>query len=287
MDIRDLFGRLWDSRGKIAVGVGIATLAGFVAIFRIDLGFPPRVEQRPIETGTAISRLALDSPGSTILRATVPLESLTNRAAVFSTFLHSPPVVTRTAQLMGLRPDEIATRGAPPTGLTRGREVDADQRAAELSAEEARYRIYATSSEEAPVIAINTRAPDPQSAARLAEAATEALREYVLQASEESGVPASKGVEVRVLGSPQAGWVNRGSRYLLAGLAFVGALLAWILVLIVAARVRDSVAADLAREELSALESARMMNGRSAFVERSPVASSPPGDLGSARSGTS
>lgn len=248
VDIRVLFENLSRRRLAVAGAVAFAALAGFVAVFRIDFGLPPHIEKRPVETGAGTAQLVLDSPRSPILKGTVPLEGLINSAAVLVNFVQSPPVVQQISQTLAVPAGEIATRGAPPTGLTHGREIDADQRATELSAEDARYRIYATASSEAPVITLYTRAPDPGSAVRLADAATAALATYVRNA--EMRVPAIDRVTVHQLVPPQAEWVNRGARYLLAGLVFIGALLAWVLLMMIAGRIKNALAYDRRRRLL-------------------------------------
>jgi hypothetical protein len=242
VDIRVLFENLWRRRLAVAAAVAFAALAGFVAVFRIDFGLPPHIEKRPVETGAGTAELVLDSPQSPVLKGAVPLEGLTDSAAVLANLVQSPPVVQRISRTLAIPAGEIATRGAPPTGLIRGREIDANQRATELSAEDARYRVYATASSEAPVITLYTRAPDPGSAVRLAGAATAALAAYVRTA--EMRVPEIDRVTVHPLGPPQAEWVNRGARYLIAGLAFVGALLAWVLLMPIAGRIRNALAVD-------------------------------------------
>jgi hypothetical protein len=244
VDIRDLLEKLWRRRLAVTAAVAFATLAAFAAVFRIGVGLPPHVEKRPVETGAGTAQLVLDSPRSPILRGAVPLEGLIDSAAVLANIVQSPPVVQRISQILAVPAGEIATRGAPPTGLIRGREIDADQRATELSAEDARYRIYAVSTREAPVITLYTRAPDPGSAVRLADAATAALAAYLRDAEMGNAVPAVDRATVHRLGPPQAEWVNRGARYLIAGLAFVGALLAWVLLARVVGRIRNALAED-------------------------------------------
>jgi hypothetical protein len=244
VDIHDLFENLWRRRLAVAVAVALATLAGLVAIFRIDLGLPPRVEQRSVETGAGVIQLVLDSPRSPILEAGTSLEGLTDRAAVFTNFMQSPLVAQRISRILAVPVEEVGTRGAPPPGLARGREIDADQRATELAAEEAPYRLYAASSRDAPVITFFTRAPDPAGAVRVADAATTALTAHVEESEARHGIPAANRVQVRPLGRPQAEWVNRGARYQLAGLAFVGVLAAAALAMSLATRVRKALAVE-------------------------------------------
>jgi hypothetical protein len=244
VEIRVLFENLWRRRLAVAAAVAFAALAGFAAAFQIHLGLPPHVDKRPVETGAGTAQLALDSPQSPILKGTVPLEGLTDSAAVLSNLVQSPPVVQRMSQILDIPAGEIATRGAPPTGLTRGREIDADQRATELSAEDARYRVYAIASRDAPMITLYTRAPDPGSAVRLADAATAALATYIRNSEMGDGIPAIDRVRVHPLGPPQAAWVNRGARYQLAGLAFIGALLACMVLMTIAGRIKKALAAD-------------------------------------------
>jgi hypothetical protein len=281
VDLRDLFENLWRRRRAVCAAVVFATFAAFAAIFRIDVGVPPHVEKRPVETGAGAAQLVLDSPRSPILKAGVPLEGLTNRAAVLTNFVQSPAVVQRISEILAIPVEKIGTRGAPPSGLTRGREIDADQRATELTAEEAPYRIYATSSEEAPVISLYTRAPDPAGAVRLAKAATTALTAWVEEAEERHGIPVRDRVQVRPLGPPQADWVNRGARYMLAGLAFVGALAAWVLLMTIARRVAKALKVDN-RNELLPDEDDRWL-GRSTISREPPLAMARPAEARPAR----
>lgn len=247
MDLGDLLERLWRHRGAVAAGVALAILAALMAIFRVEPGVPPRLEERPLETGAGTTQLVLDSRRAPILKAGMPLEGLTNRAAVLTSFVQSPPVVRRISKTLGIPLEDVGTRGAPPVGLSRGREIEADQRATELIAEEAPYRIYATSNRDAPVITLYTRAPDPQRAGELARAASTALAAYVEDAEARRGVPVMDRVQVRPLGSPQAEWVNRGARFMLAVLAFVGAVAAWALIVTAATRVSRALEADRPR----------------------------------------
>ena len=256
MDIRDLFLRLWHRRAAVAAGLAIATVAGLAAIFRIDVGIPPSFEKRQIETGSGVAELVVDSNRSPIWQATAPLEGLINRGALYSSFIQSAPVVDRIARIMDVPPDLIATKGAPPTGLTKGREFEADQRATELSAEDAPYRLFATASGEAPVIRLYTRAPTPGEAAKLARAAGTALTAYVEDGERRNQTVEGIRVRIDMIGAPKADWVNRGARYVLAGLAFLGALLGWVLLLTVANRVRAMVAMDYQAFLLAERESA-------------------------------
>ena len=244
MDIHDLLETLWRRRPAVAAAVALATLAGVVAIFRIDFGLPPRFEKRPVETGAGTIQLVLDSRRSPILEAGTSLDGLTDRTAVLTNFMQSPLVAQRISKLISIPVEDIGTRGAPPPGLARGREIDADQRATELAAEEAPYRLFAASSRDAPVMTLFTRAPTPDGAVRLAEAAAAALAAHVEESELRHGVPAADLVQVRRLGPPQAEWVNRGAAYQLAGIAFVGALVASALLMTLAARVRTALALD-------------------------------------------
>jgi hypothetical protein len=247
VDVGDLLERLWRHRRAVVAGVALATLAALMAIFRLEPGVPPRVEQRPLETGAGTTQLVVDSRRAPILKAGMPLEGLTNRAAVLTSFVQSPPVVRRISKRLGIELEDLGTRGAPPVGLSRGREIEADQRATELTVEEAPYRIYATAEREAPVITLYTRAPDPGRAAQLASAATTALAAYMEDAEARNGVPVMDRVQVRPLGAPQAEWVNRGARHMLAVLAFIGAAAAWALIVTAARRVSRTLAADRSR----------------------------------------
>jgi hypothetical protein len=263
VDLADLLERLWRRRRAVAAGVALAVFAALIAIFRIEPGVPPRVEARPLETGAGTTQLVLDTRRAPILKAGMPLEGLTNRAAVLTSFVQSPPVVRRISKNLGIPLEDLGTRGAPPVGLSRGREIEADERATELTSEEAPYRVYAASDREAPVITLYTRAPDPRRAAELARAATTALAAYVEDAESRSGVPVMDRVQVRPLGSPQAEWVNRGARYMLAALAFIAAAAAWALVMTAAGRVSRALAAERPR-------SAPVHEGRAWLPHSSP-----------------
>jgi hypothetical protein len=273
VELRDLLQKLWRRRLAVLGALVVATIAASAALFRLDLGIPPKAETRAVESGTGVMQVVLNSPAASIYRPVRPLEALTNRAAVYATFVQSPPVVERTAAIMGLEPEDIAARGAPPAGITRGREIDADQRATELTAESASYRIYAVPAPDAPVITLYVRAPEPASAVRLAKASVQALREYVVQAEESNAVPADERVSIMPLGEPQAGWINKGARYMIAALAFVAALLAWTLLLTFVGRLRRAVAVERARSLLAGAAPPRpATNGsRNGTAEQAPA----------------
>ena len=138
MHIGDLIQALWRRRTAVAVTVAVGFAVGFIAIFRVQLGVPPHVEKRPLETGAGTTQMVLDSPRAPILKAGIPLDGLTNRAAVLTDFIQNPRSSLRISARVGIPVEEIATRGAPPFGLSKGREIEADQRATELTAESKR-----------------------------------------------------------------------------------------------------------------------------------------------------
>ena len=97
------------------------------------------------------------------------------------------------------------------------------------------------------MITLFTRAPDPHDAARLANAATAGLSDYIRRAEARNGIPPVDRVQVRQLGPPEAKWVNRGARVMLGGLAFVGAVAACVLILVAAARISNALVVDRSR----------------------------------------
>lgn len=247
MELRELLRVVWFNRGAVALGLVVAAAASALTLYRIDLGVPPSAERRSLETGSASAQLLVDVPRSAIAEAGPPLEGLTARAGVLALVVESPRVVERIASGLGLGFDDIAVRGAPPAGTARGRQTSAEERSTEILTEEDRYRLVAAVEAEAPVISLFASAPTPWEATRLVETATHVLPAYMSEIQARREVPPAARLQIRHLGTPVAGWVNRGADYAIAGLAFLAGLLAWALILTALSRARQAMARQQVR----------------------------------------
>lgn len=186
-----------------------------------------------------------------------PLTPLAERAGVLARVAPGPQVVDRVASMAGVDPAQITASGPyKPNAQVREREPSAERRGVQLAAERDRYRLQFDADEEhgVPIVSIISQAPTVDGANRLADSSAAALIDYVGQLQHENQVAPNQRVRLRRIGRASGAVVNPGTDVEVAGLRFIGALLAWILFLGAVLRLRPSL--HLPREPGSADSSA-------------------------------
>ena len=115
------------------------------------------------------------------------------------------------SQLVAVAPS--ATGPTAPTPLSKA--------ASESSSAAQTYILTLQADETLPIIAVSAQAPDAEQAARLANAASTGLRDYLRSVAGAQNVPAARQVVISSLGAAQSADVVKGPRRLIAIVAFV------------------------------------------------------------------
>jgi hypothetical protein len=195
------------SRRKLLVALALlaAIAVGWIVAFKPS--FPP--ESRRYEVGIATARVLVDTPRSQFV-AVAPKgsETLGERAKVLASLMVDGEVKDIIAKHAGLRSNQliaIGQTGDEGEAAALGRDDFALKTGVVVTSDQA----------ELPILRVEAQAPDPQRAAKLADAAVAGLGEYL--DSKAAGEPVSQTRRLRVagLGPAQAHAAARGPGQLL------------------------------------------------------------------------
>ena len=184
----------------------LAIAAGWAVAYKAS--FPP--ERRSYDVGIATARILVDTPRSQVVSvAPKGSETLGARANVLASLMVDGEIKDIIANRAGLRPQRLLT-SAQVAGdeevKTPGRDDYALKTGVVLTSDQA----------ELPIIRVEAQAPEPQQAAKLADAAVAGLGQYL--DSKAAGEPVSDTRRLRVsgLGAAQAHEATRGPGRIMA-----------------------------------------------------------------------
>ena len=243
MDLARALTELWQRKLLLVVGAVVGIVAALLTAFSVS-GFPPKIEKKSLEFGTAQTRLLVDAPESPIANLKSEFAPLSARAAIYARLVESATVKRFIGERMNLPPEAIAagTTGATAgaTEQTKGRETSATVRAQELVGESVGYRISATAPENFPFVGIIAQAPSAKEAAKLANATADSLREYITRLQDGQNVPAANRARIKQPGEAQGALVNQGVDKQMMVLAFVGLFGLWCMGILLLVHMRES-----------------------------------------------
>ena len=196
---------LWRRRLLVGVVAAVAVAVGYLLAFH--LSFPP--ESRSSSVGVATARILVDSPRSQVVDIT-PKGSATlgSRAIVLANLMVEGEVKEAIARRAGLRPRQIAATSEYSAGATKGPgSKDYGLTTSVLTN---------TDQIEIPIIKVDTQAPTPALAAKLANAAAEGLSEYLDSKAAAERVVAAERLRVKTFGAAQGTAASRGPGPLMA-----------------------------------------------------------------------
>jgi hypothetical protein len=183
---------LWNRRLLVGVVAAVAVAAGFLLAYHAS--FPPK--SRSATVGVATTRILVDSPRSQVVdikpRGSTTLGS---RAVVLANLMVEGEVKRAIAHRAGLRPQQIASTAKSSYG-----EADPSS-----SKDYSLTTSVLTNTDqiELPIIKADTRAPTPELAVRLANAAVGGLREYLDSKAGAEGVQPGDRLRVTAFGAAQ------------------------------------------------------------------------------------
>ena len=238
MEFALILRELWARKWLLALGAVVSFVAAFLSVYRVD-GFA--VKRRTLQYSSASTVLLVDTPTSVLGDVKSEFVPLINRAQVYANFLASPGIVDLIAQRAGLKGEQLYAAGpVEPLQPRTVQEPTALKRNVEITGESTPYRLSFTDSANSPSIGVATQAPTTKTSEALANAAGAALEQYVEQVQAQEKVPVASRVVIRQLGSAHGGVVDGGFSRSLALLVFLGVMFLWCVMMIAAARFRES-----------------------------------------------
>ena len=234
MEVGYILHELWRYKRMLALGLIVAALVATATVYHL-----PSFESKNTSLGTARVQLLVDASSSPVGSLNGPLDEVVVRAGLYARLIESTPVRRRIQQKLGLAGGGgVATEGPQP-GQTPapGNEPNEQQRSADLLTEGNPNRLFASAESDLPLVTIVAQAVNAPAATTLADTAAAALQDYVSEVQSRQKVSPTVQVELRTLGPARGGVVNEGAGYTAAVLGFIGAFLAWCVLILVGARV--------------------------------------------------
>ncbi len=196
-----------------------------------------------LTVAAATTHVMVDDPDVSIVdRRALPQDvaTLQKRAELYGRLMVTTPVLEAIGKRAGLPPDQIAgvdrTTADVPIPLT---EPASEERASQIRASQAPYRLELQSHPDEPVLAIYAVAPSWPEAQRLADSAVPGLQDYLRDIARLQGFPEEQLPQLRQLGSARGGTTNGKAKIVIAGLTFFTAFgLSFVLLLLLLRRFR-------------------------------------------------
>ena len=242
---------LWRRRPYLLASAALALVVAIWSVARISV-VPPGIESRSLEMATAATHVVVDKPRSTILdlrEDTYSLEALRQRAIVLGNVIANGEVRDAIAQHAQVPSDKLQI--APPLTPNQPRAVVAStdrKHATDLLASTDQYRLSIQANPTVPMLDIYAQAPDPASAALLANTAVDQLRAYLSELAVSQQTPEGHQVRLLQLGRAEGTVINAGIDVQVAVLVFLITFGIACATLIFASRVRDGWRAETLRE---------------------------------------
>jgi hypothetical protein len=242
---------LWRMRPIVAASAALAIVVAIWSVARISV-LPPRIESRSLEMATAATHVVVDKPRSTILdlrEDTYSLEALRQRAIVLGNVMANGEVRDAIASHAHVPSDKLQI--APPLTPNQPRAVVAStdrKHATDLLASTDQYRLSIQANPTVPMLDIYAQAPNPTSAALLANTAVEQLRAYLNKLAVSEQTPEGHQVRLLQLGRAEGAVINPSIDVQVAVLVFLITFAVACAALIVGTRIRDGWRAETLRE---------------------------------------
>ncbi len=220
MEFVTILRELWRQRALVLAGAALAIALGLMTAYKVSLA-PPKLESRQYRVGVASARMLIDTPDSQVVDLEPKgADGLGTRANLLANLMASSPVRTIIARNAGVNPADLI---AVAPSMSAGPQVPTliSERASKSATNPESFILTLRADETLPIVSIDAQAPDAQRAARLANAATTGLRDYLRSVAAAQNVPNARQLVISTLGAAQSADVVRGPRRLFALLAAV------------------------------------------------------------------
>jgi hypothetical protein len=256
---------LWRRRYSVGVGIAYALLVVILMMFRVSLGFPPKIDSRQYEAGIAASDVLIDSPNSQVVDvgggsadvqgATIDLNGLSTRARLLANLMSNSPLKDRIARAAGISPRKLLV--IAPTSADGTQPATPDSPSVKVKLGDRDANVLALFVDETlPILTMRVQAPDAVTAKQIAGSATQQLRVYLKTVASADQVPDARQLVISPLGPASSATVVKGPRRLFAILAGLLVLALWCAVTVMLPRLVQTWK-DAARAE--AAEAARQV----------------------------
>ena len=193
---------LWRRRLLVAIVGVLAFAVGYLLVFGTSM--PPK--RRAYEVGIGSARVLVDTPQSQVVEVDPKgSDTLGSRASVLANLMVDGELKNQIAQKAGLRPKQLIagtdTTGGAAAVAPLGRDSYALTTGVVVNTELATL----------PLIKVETQAPTPAAAAKLADSAVAALTAYVDQKASSEGVTDDRRLRVSGLGPAQVHIAPQGT----------------------------------------------------------------------------
>jgi hypothetical protein len=219
--------RLWTLWRLWPMVIAAALLSLVVAVWSVaEISIaPPRLTPRALDMATGTTHIVVDTPRSSVLdlrQNTYSFEALTQRAVLLGNVMSNGPVREGIARRAGV-PVEVLQITAPLTRKQpRAVAGSANQKkASDILKSTDQYRLNIEANPTVPVLDIYSQAPTAKSAAVLANASVDALKEYLNNLAASQQIPSKEQIQIRQLGRARGAVITEGIDLRVSFLAFV------------------------------------------------------------------
>jgi hypothetical protein len=273
VDFAEIVNQLWRRRTWVLAVLAVSAVVAVVTVYKVSLS-PPGLHTKTIERGAAETQLLVDAPRSGIGDLTRDLDPLSARALVLSQLMHSDPVVSRIAKIMGVPRGAIEAQtdnsalNVPQSQLEPGQ----GKRANQIAGETRLLRLTFQGVPDQPTVNVFAQSDTAAEAEKLANAAVTATRQWIADTENQQLVPDQRRTVITQLGSADSGTVNQGASRMFAALLFLAVLIAGCVVVLLVNRLlsargaaqSDAVEIDARRARSATRAAAGQRNGHSA-----------------------
>lgn len=210
--------------------LGLAVSLAFAIFLTLSVGYrvsvaPPALHKRAVDIGSASTQVLVDTPKTILLdpkRGTGDFTAMTDRAILIGNVMAGLPVREFIARRAGIPADLIQT--STPLTANQPRPVAGPERqkhTSDLFKSTDEYRLNIQVNPTVPVLSVYAQAPSAEVAERLANAAVDGTRDYLVTTAKNSDVPDQQQIRMTQLGKAHGSVVDRGARLQAMVLTFV------------------------------------------------------------------
>ncbi|HWY89926.1 MAG TPA: hypothetical protein VNY31_04580 [Solirubrobacteraceae bacterium] len=238
MEFALLLRELLRHRLLLIVGVLIAAIAAIFSVYHLE---GSKLKARTLQYSSATTQVLVDTPASVLGNVSQSFEPLSARAVVYANFMASPAVLKVIGQHAGIPGDQLYAAGPVDELQPRAvQEPTALKRNVQITGETTPYRLNFNSTTNLPTITVYSQAPTTAQAVALANGAVAGLKQYVASVETANGIPPRSRVIIRQLGPANGSVVDGGISKALMAIVFLVTFLLWCVLLLAAARFRES-----------------------------------------------
>jgi hypothetical protein len=215
---------LWQQRAGVVASALLALFAALSSVGDVTL-VPPSFTPRSLEVASASTHVLIDTPRSALLdrrQDVSSLQGLSDRALLLGNVIARDPVRAFIAKRAGIAPDTLQI--TPPLTPKQPRApVDADtqKHASDILKSNDEYRLSIEANPTVPLLDVFAETKDAASAALLANAAVDGLRNYLDELARARSIPVDAQIRLVQLGRARGAAINQGISVQVALLTFL------------------------------------------------------------------